>query len=308
MNTSFPTFTTTKLALNAVVLGLALCAQAQATTVQLDPLFTNAPAALVSGGLAGTWYKVQNDAKFSEATWKGDTIKDAAWGTGIWAVSDISAIAGDPKPAYVMGSTTSIGAVSYANNIYNNTVASGAFGTWGADYARGLAPIVGPANACNMSTKDDVACANEQNYAAVFTGYLYVAQQSLYDFGVFADDIYSFSLSGLNGMYGMSQDAVAGSSGRTQDSLLGKNGLDSLELSQGFYAINLSYANRLEGGVIDLGWKGPGETGWRTISDKDLFNNVPEPATIALFAVGLIGLWGVRRRMPAMAMAPVLAA
>lgn len=304
MNTSFPKIT--KLALNAVVLGLALCAQVQATTVKLDPLFSSAPMAIASGGLAGTWYKVQNDAKFSEATWGGQTIKDTAWGTGIWAISDISAIAGDPKPGYVTGSTTSIGAVSYANNIYNNTVASGAFGVWGADYARSLAPAVGAANACNTGIELDAACANEQNYAAIFTGYLYVAQQGLYDFGVFADDVFSFSLTGLNDMLGMSRDAVAGSSGRTLDSLLEENHLDSLELSQGFYAIGLSYANRLEAGVIDLGWKGPGETDWRTISDKDLFNDVPEPATIFLFVVGLIGVWGVRKRVPAMA--PVLAA
>lgn len=298
MNTSFPKIT--RLTLNTVVVGLALCAQAQATTVALDPLFLSSPMALASGGLAGTWYKVDNNAKFSETQWQGKTIKDTSWGTGIWAVPDISAMAANPTPAYVTGSTTSIGAVNYANNIYNNTVASGVYGTWGQDYARALAPTVGAANGCNIGNQTDAGCNNEQNYAAIFTGYLYVSAQGLYDFGVFADDIFSFSLTGLNGMYDMSHDAVAGSSGRVLGSLLTENDLSGLELSQGFYSISLSYANRLEAGVIDLGWKGPGETGWTTIGENNLYNEVPEPATIVLFALGLMGLWGVRKRDTAM--------
>jgi hypothetical protein len=285
------------LALNAAVLGVVLCAQAQAATVKLDPLFATSPMALASGGLAGAWYKVQNDAKFSEAQWQGGTIKDTTWGTGIWAATDIPAIAADPRPSYVTDSTTSIGAVSYANNIYNNNVASGMYGSWSADHARSLAPSVGASNACNMGNLTAIGCANEQNYAAIFTGYLYVAQKGLYDFGVFADDVFSFSLTGLDGMYGMSHNAVAGSPGRVLDSLLMENALDGLELNQGFYGIGLSYANRLEAGVIDLGWTGPGDIGWRTISDKDLYNRVPEPATLVLVALGLMGLWGARKRV-----------
>lgn len=294
MNINFPRHA--KLALKAVALGVAFFSQAHAAAVKLDPLFLTSPVAVASGGLAGTWYKVQNDAQFSEAQWEGSTIKNSSWGTGIWAMSDVNTIAANPSLGYVTSSAKSVGAVSYANNIYNNTFSSGAYGTWGTDYSRALNPIVGASNACDTDSQLDASCSKEQNYLAIFTGYLYVAQQGFYDFGVFADDIFNFSLTGLNGMYGMSKDAVAGSPGRTLDYLLAKNNFDSLELSQGFYGVGLSYANRLEAGVVDLGWKGPGNTEWRTINESDLFNKVPEPSTYALLALGLIGLWVSRKR------------
>jgi hypothetical protein len=266
----------------------------------LDPLFVTGPAGLASGGLAGNWFKVDNNAQFSNALWNDETgtktIKSYGWGTGIWSVADVAGIAANPAPAYITGTTTSVGAVSFANNIYNNTFISGAYGVWGTDYVRPLAPTVGAANSCNTTTQDSLACVNEQNYAAIFTGYVYVATTSFYDFGVFADDVFRFSLVGVNGMYGMSHDNVAGSSGRVQESLLTENGLSSLQLSQGFYAIELSYANRLESGVLDLGWKGPGDTGWRTIDGGDLYHVVPEPTTLALVALAMLGLWNTRRR------------
>ena len=275
---------------------VAFCGQVQAAPVSLSPLFSSPSVLLEAGGLAGTWYKVQNVAKFSEAIWNGETIKNTSWGTGIWAASDIAAIAADPRPSYVTGSTTTVGAVSFANNIYNNTFASGAFGTWQPDHARVLAPTVGAANDCTVSTQDTAGCANEQNYAAVFTGFLYVAKQGLYDFGVFADDVFSFSLSGLNSAFGVGHEAVAGSPGRVFETLLGQNSLEGLELIRGFYGIDLSYANRLEAGVIDLAWQEPGQTPWRIIGEPDLFHQVPEPATLVLLTLGLLGLWGTRIR------------
>ncbi len=260
----------------------------------LDPLFTSG-AGLSSGGLAGDWYKIDNNAKFSNAQWQGETIKNTNWGTGIWSVADVAGMATNPAPAYVTGSTTTVGAVSYANNIYNNTFVSGEYGVWGADYVRPLAPVVGAANACNTSTQDSQQCSNEQNYAAIFSGYIYIGMTSWYDFGVFADDVFNFSLIGNNGSYGMSHDNVAGSPGRVQESLLFENGLTSLQLSQGFYAIELSYANRIESGVLDLGWRGPEDTGWRTIDGTDLYHSVPEPATLTLLAMGMVGIWRSRR-------------
>lgn len=280
-------------------LSLQTYVQAAPVTGALNPLFVSGPAGLSSGGLAGDWYKVDNNAKFSNAQWNGETIKNTSWGTGIWSVADIAGIATNPAPAYVTGSTTSVGAVSYANNIYNNTFISGAYGVWGTDYVRPLAPTVGAANSCNTATQDSLACVNEQNYAAIFTGYVYVATTSFYDFGVFADDVFNFSLFGANGSYGMSYANVAGSHGRVQESLLVENGLSSLQLSQGFYAIELSYANRLESGVLDLGWKGPGDTGWRTIDGGDLYHVVPEPTTLALVALAILCLWNTRRRRSA---------
>lgn len=300
MNTSISRATIAPLM--AVVLSMAFFAAAQAEPVSLAPLFTSATSPLASGGLAGTWFKVDNNARFSEATWVTndvlETIKNTTWGTGIWSASDIAAIAGDPRPGYVTATTTTVGAVSFANNIYNDTFSSGAFGTWDADYVRPLAPIVGSANACTLANQTDAACANEQNYAGVFTGFVYVAVAGLYDFGVFADDVFSFKLNGLDSFLGMGREAVAGSgnTGRVLKSLLQENALEGLTLSEGFYGIDLSYANRLEAGVIDLGWKLPGATTWSPPPEANLFHPVSEPATLVLLTVGLFGLWGLRKR------------
>lgn len=280
----------------AVLISLSLQSLSHAGAIgMLNPLFTSG-AGLSSGGLAGDWYKVDNNAKFSNAKWQGDTIKDTGWGTGIWSVADVVSMATIPAPSYVTGFQTRVGAVSYANNIYNNTFKSGQYGVWGADYMRPLAPPVGLANLCDTSSQDSPACANEQNYAAVFSGYIYVATASWYDFGVFADDVFNFSLfGGNNGFYGMSHDNVAGSPGRVQESLLKKNGLEALKLNQGFYAVELSYANRLESGVLDLGWKGLGDTSWKTIDGAVLYHSVPEPATLILLSMGMLGVWSSRR-------------
>lgn len=295
------------ISLTALCAGLLLSSVAAAATVRLDPLVAGrAPTGASAGGLGGTWYQLDNNASFSTAQYtdergRTDQIKNFSWGTGIWAASDIAAIASGQNP-YVTGTATSIGAVSYANNIYNNTEASGAYGSWGEDYLRTLAPIVGGANGCPLQNEAQslAQCGGEFNYAAVFSGYLYVGQAGMYDFGIFADDGFTFQLSGLNGSLGMEHDTVAGSSGRGLYELQALNGLDGLYLEQGYYGIDLSYFNRLEAGVIDLGWRGPDATAWRTIDEGDLYHNVPEPATLALSCAALLGMWSVRRRrMPA---------
>jgi hypothetical protein len=284
-------------------LGMVLASAAAATTVTLNPLATgSAPGGGTAGGLSGTWYKLQNDAHFSNQVYtdgNGTTqaIKNFGWGTGIWSTSDIAGIASGSNP-YVTQTTTSTGKVSYANNIYNNTEASGAYGTWGEDYARTLAPIVGGQNNCPLQTEAEslAQCGGELNYAAVFSGYLYVGVAGLYDFGVFADDGFTFTLTGANASLGMEHNTVAGSSGRGLYELMAMNGIDGLYLEQGYYGIDMSYFNRLESGVIDLGWRGPGATAWTTIDEDDLYTKVPEPASVALFGAALAGLWGMRRR------------
>lgn len=287
----------------ALCLGMVLASAAAATTVTLNPLATgSAPGGSVAGGLSGTWYKVQNDARFSnqvytDANGTTQAIKNFGWGTGIWSTSDIASIASGSNP-YVTQTATSTGKISYANNIYNNTEASGAYGSWGEDYARTLAPIVGGVNGCPLQSEAQslAQCGGELNYAAVFSGYLYVGTAGLYDFGVFADDGFTFTLTGLNASLSMEHNTVAGSSGRGLYELMAMNGIDGLYLEQGYYGIDLSYFNRLEAGVIDLGWRGPGATAWTTIDEDDLYNKVPEPASVALFGAALAGLWGIRRR------------
>ena len=288
-------------AVAAMLLGLTMGGQTQAAVV-LNPLSLPSGTSLAAGGLAATWYKIDNDARFSQAQYDDPldnpdvgsvTIGATTWGTGIWDISDLTAIAGNPRPAYVTGSATSVGAVNFANNIYNNTVKGGStYGTWEADYVRPLAPTVGASNGCDPELIVTPACANEVNYAAMFTGYLHVVTGGVYDFGVFADDIYGFSLTGLEGVYSRTKSAVAGNPGRTFETL----NTGGFTLSEGYYGINLNYANRLEAGVINLVWKESGKE-WETIGTSTLYNEVPEPATLALTFLGLMGVWGSRKRI-----------
>lgn len=281
----------------ALCTGALVSTAASAAPLTLNPLYTGAaPSGSTAGGLSGNWYKFQNDAYFSNYVYTDETgrtapIKDYAWGSGIWAASDIAGAINSP---YLVSTATSRGTVNYANNVYNNVEASGAYGSWAEDYQRPLAPIVGGANGCGAGAEAVTACASEFNYAAIFSGYLYVAVTGTYNFGVFADDGFNFLLTGSNGSIGMEQDFL---NGRTLYDLVAMNGLDSLTLEQGYYAIGLSTFNRLESGVIDLGWRGPGATAWTTIDPGSLYNAVPEPATLALTCMAMFGLWTARRRM-----------
>ncbi|MFZ4285937.1 PEP-CTERM sorting domain-containing protein [Variovorax sp. HJSM1_2] len=251
----------------------------------LDPLMTGAAPTAAGQGLAGAWYKVNDDARFSNYQWSeggaaSTEVKNFGWGTGIWSTMDIADIASGQNPN-VTAIAHTVSDISFANNLYNNTYGAS---PWHVDGVRPLAPIV------------IAVGGGETNYAAVFTGYLYVATSGKYDFGVFSDDGFSFSLTGANGLLGMGQDNVAESSGRSYFSLAEENDLlGGVDLSVGYYAINLNYYNRLEAGVIDLGWAGP-DGQWSLIPPEVLLNHVPEPASVALFSLGLLGVWGVRRK------------
>lgn len=302
------TLTFKKISLAAVCVGAGLVFSSAAHAIPtLDPLNIGSAPTGPGAGLAGTWYKVDNNAHLSNYSYtetdpgssrygQTDAIKNFSWGSGIWAATDIAAIAAGNNP-YVTATASTVGAVSYSNNIYNNTINNGGYGnSWAPDYNRTLTPIVGGVNSCNVATENTAPCTGEQNYAAVFTGYIYVATAGVYDFGVFADDGFLFNLLGANNTsLSMNHNSVVGSPGRDMYSLANENGSTGINLDVGYYGIDMSYFNREEAGVIDLGWRGPGATAWSVIDDGSLYNKVPEPSSIALIGLGLLGLWGSRK-------------
>lgn len=270
--------------LGVLLVSAGLSAPVQAAIV-LDPLA--GVSGLASGALDVTWLWVDDNARFSTHLWHepGEDapreIGSFGWGTGIWATSDLEVLRDGSHPA-ILGSASGQTGVNFANQTYNDHVANGDYGGWGWDAQRPLAGAV-------------VASGQQTNYAAFMSGFLYVAEAGLYDFGAFVDDGFSFMLYGLGGASaGFSRNTMAGTTnGRDfvqMSELLG----DGLMLGQGFYALSIDYFNRLEAGVMDLRWLRPGTGEWVGISNDVLFNTVPEPGVLAL--LGIAGLVCMRRR------------
>ncbi|MFC5770173.1 PEP-CTERM sorting domain-containing protein [Thauera sinica] len=269
-------------------------AQGAIAAPALNPLSTAAQA--VGDGLSATWVQVRDDARFSSQPWAEPgqapmPIGSYGWGDGIWGTVDVPYLQGladgDPR---IVGRVSGTSAISFANATYNDLAAGGAYGTWGYDYARTLAPIIG-------------LTGQQTNYAASFTGYIYIAAAGLYDFGLFADDGFVFSLSGSDGEYSVAHSTHAGSTnGRDYYTLSGANGDSAVELAIGYYGVSLDYYNRLEAGVIDLAWWQPGSEAWHSIGTDNLFDqlpvsSVPEPSVPAMIGVGGLVMLLRRRRM-----------
>jgi len=253
----------------------------------LDPYATIAPGS--GDGLNVDWVQVVDDWQFSTYVYNGEAVGATNWGTGFWAVGDITtafALA-DGDPNLVARSSSVSAGLSYANTLYNDLWGTGS--GWDKDYARALAPVL-------------TASGQQTNYAASFSGYLYIAQAGLYDFGVCVDDAFSLSLIGADGTVGVARETFIGSSGRDFYTLSGANG-GSVELGVGFYGLELDYFNRLEVGVLELGWWQPGDEDWHAIDGSLLYSalpaaTVPEPSSILLLLLGGSALVACRRVRP----------
>lgn len=235
-------------------------------------------------GLNSRWVQTADDWRFSDYVYNGERIGDTSWGSGFWAVSDIATAmalnAGDPN--LVAGAQGITRDLSFANNLYNDGWGQGT--GWDKDHVRPLAPVVADSG-------------QETNYAATFTGYIYIPQAGVYDFGIFVDDAFTLSLVGGNGSLVVGRETFIGSSGRDFYTLSGSVG-GSIELAAGFYGIELDYFNRLEAGVLELGWWQPGQTEWTPISGDLLYSAlpVPEPSSALLLLIAGGALVVNRRR------------
>lgn len=266
----------------ALATAVFTCTLTAHAAVALAPL--SAVVAGSGGGLTGNWFKVKDDARISNVSYNDGTttqaIKDFGWGTGIWSVLDLTA-ATDSSNGWVTATATTTSAVSFANNIYNNSVAS--YGSWVEDRDRTLVPVT----------------MGDTNFVAMFSGYLYVAQAGVFDFGVFGDDGFSFTLTGLGTSTApLVKSSVVNSPGRE---LLE---MQDVSLQAGFYGISLDFFNRLEAGVIDLVWR-PAGGEWDTIDSSVLYaqlpgdgvtsNGVPEPGSLMLVVLAMASLFALRR-------------
>lgn len=261
--------------------GLLYCGSASAAPL-LDPYAARPEG--VGGGLNTEWVQVADDWHFSNYVYQGERIGDTGWGSGFWGVGDIPAAFaladGDPNLVARAGGVSA--QLSYANDLYNSTWGSAS--GWDKDHVREVAPVV-------------ATSGQQTNYAARFSGYLYIAEAGLYDFGIFVDDAFSFSLIGAGGSaLSVGRDTFIGASGRDFYTLSGANG-GGVALDVGYYALQLDYFNRLEAGVLDLGWWLPGDARWQSIDGAQLYaalppvtleqgGAVPEPSSVLLLLLG----------------------
>jgi hypothetical protein len=269
----------------ASLLGGLLASAPASATPMLDPYVSIAPGS--GDGLNIDWVQVADDWHFSNYVYNGQTIGSTAWGSGFWAVDDIATAFGlaDGDANLVARSSGVSSGLSYANAIYNDLWGSGS--GWDKDYLRTVAPVVADSG-------------QQTNYAASITGYIYIAQPGRYDFGLFVDDAFSLSLIGAGGTLGVTRETFIGSSGRDFYTLSGANG-GSIELGVGFYGLQLDYFNRLEAGVLELGWWQPGDETWHPIDGNLLYSTlpasqVPEPSPLLLLMLGGGVLAASRRR------------
>jgi len=271
--------------LAASLMGALLASSAVIAAPMLDPYVTVAPGS--GDGLNVDWVQVADDWHFSSYVYEGETIGSTAWGSGFWAVGDIATAFGlaDGDPNLVGRSSAVSSTLSYANTIYNDLWGTGS--GWDKDYLRTVAPVVADSG-------------QQTNYAASITGYIYISQPGLYDFGLFVDDAFSLALIGAGGTLGVTRETFIGSSGRDFYTLSGATG-GSVELGVGFYGVQLDYFNRLEAGVLELGWWQPGDETWHAIDGSLLYSAlpsspVPEPSALLLVLLGGGALAATRRR------------
>lgn len=204
------------------------------------------------GGVHSEWIQVTPD-------WLGTPDH------GLLNLSDLNAAfalnSGDP--GWVRSWEGTVSTVNYANQVYMDLWAP-TWSPWGTQ----LAPL--------FSAGD----AYQDNYGVRFDGYINVTEAGAYNFGILADDGFSFRLTGADG-----------------DMLLLRDGLNPRErvafandllLDAGLYGFSLDSFQHLEAGIVDLGWW---HDGTFALIPSDNFTQgvipVDEPPVLWLMAAGL---------------------
>jgi len=235
---------------------------AQASTVTLDPIISGA---FTNGnGVNSQWVQVSND-------WVGPSAFSQDFG-GISALEDANVALGmsSGDTGFLRSTSGVMSNINAGNDLYNQLYTD----TWGA---ASMPPL--------FNTGDP----NQENYAGHMWGYIAAPTAGEYNFGVLYDDGFAFTIWGSNTSQSMSAN------GLNPHERLGFS--SNLALQAGLYRFDLVGYNRLEAGVLSLGWWSPMTPDFAIISQANLYTSpVPIPAAVWLFGSGLLGLIGVARR------------
>ncbi len=260
MNTGKPI----KRILQSLLITLFIQPTVQAATVALDPIFSGT---FTNGNGANShWVQVQNN-------WQGPSSFSQQYG-GISSLEDanvaLALTAGNS--GYMRNADAVISNINAGNDSFNQVHGS----TWGS---------------ANMPPLFNTGDPNQENYAGHTWGYISVPTAGNYNFGVLYDDGFTFTIRGGNGSQSLSKD------GLNNPDRLGF--ASDLSMQAGLYAFDLVGYNRLESGVLNLGWwYGPTTSDFAILPQANLYTTapVPIPAAFWLFGSGLLGLIGVARR------------
>ena len=269
------------------------------TTATAEPL-TFAPLygseVATAAGADAVFRRIDNAWQGSQVLWdeaakqygSGQPIGSFAWGTGLWGRADWSLVMSGAVPA-VQNWAGAVDQINYGNARYNECYA----GTWGS---AALLPFFADAKTGVDCADAEAGVAEQQNWAARFSGFIRITDPGLYNFSVLYDDGFFFRLIGEGQQtLDLEQDFL-----NPRD----RQGFgNNLMLSAGLYGFELGSWNRLGAGVVDLRWS-RGDDNWTLVPTENLARPqpdggtaVPEPTVPALLAMGLMAAMAVRRRV-----------
>ena len=263
------------------VAGLFAALAQSAIAAPLQPTFAGAWAP--GTGAQAEFRAIAADWNDSSVWWNEDTrshsstpapgyapIGSFEWGTGVWGLNDWQRVQSGEVPSIAQWSGN-VARIDQANGMYREVYGASAWG---------------PVSALPEGF------AAEENWTAHYTGYLRITEEADdYNFGVLYDDGFFLRICGAG------EDCVEISS----DFLSPRDRLgfdENLWLTEGLYSFELGAYNRLEAGVVQLVWW-RGDDAPEVVPTEHLVidpTRIPLPGSLALIALGGIGIGASRRR------------